>query len=112
MRFQGDHLNKDIINKYFKKDLMSLIDTNHQINMTSNHSVSSNNTFKSHLNAKRCIGYANPCTKLYTELNTLWVKQATHQKAESLRGAPLSKLDNTVKSNSIFNTNYANIYCA
>ena len=27
----------------FKKDLMDLIETNHQINMTSDHSVSSNN---------------------------------------------------------------------
>ena len=31
---------------------MNLIETNHQINMTSEHSVSSKNWFKSHLNAK------------------------------------------------------------
>ena len=31
---------------------MNLIETNHQINMTSDHSVSSNISFKSHLNAK------------------------------------------------------------
>ena len=36
----------------FKKDLMNLIETNHQINMTSDHSISNNNSFKSHLNAK------------------------------------------------------------
>ena len=37
----------------FKKDLMDLIEKNNQINMTSDHSVSSNNSFKIHLNAKR-----------------------------------------------------------
>ena len=37
----------------FRKDLVNLILTNHQINMTSDHSVSSNDSFKSHLNAKR-----------------------------------------------------------
>ena len=31
---------------------MNLIETNHQINMTSDHSISSNNSFKDHLNAK------------------------------------------------------------
>ena len=40
--------------------------------------------------------------KLYTDHNTLWVKHATHQKAESLRASSFSKLDNTVSSNSIF----------
>ena len=35
----------------FKKDLMNLIETYHQMNMSSDHSVSSNNSFKSHLNA-------------------------------------------------------------
>ena len=34
--------------------------------------------------------------KLYTDLNTLWVKHTTHQKVESLGTASLSKLDNTV----------------
>ena len=32
-------------------------------------------------------------------------KHATHQRAESLRAASLSKLDNTVNNDSIFNTN-------
>ena len=31
---------------------MDLTEKNHQINMTSNHSISSNNLFKSHLKAK------------------------------------------------------------
>ena len=41
---------------------------------------------------------------LYTNHNTLLVKHATYQIAESLRAASLSKLDNRVNSNSIFNT--------
>ena len=41
--------------------------------------------------------------KLYTDLNTLWVKHATYQKTEFLRAASLSKLDN---NSSIFNTRY------
>ena len=38
--------------KNFKKDLMNLIETNHHINIASDHSVSSNNSFKSFLNAE------------------------------------------------------------
>ena len=38
--------------------------------------------------------------------NTLWVTHATHQIAESLRAAFLSKLDNMVNNNSIYNTKY------
>ena len=45
--------------------------------------------------------------KLYPDHNNLWVKHVTHQKAESLRAGFLSKLDNTVNSNSISNTKYA-----
>ena len=45
--------------------------------------------------------------KLYTDHNILWVKHTSHEKAESLRETSLSKLDNTVNSNSIFNTKYA-----
>ena len=40
----------------------------------------------------------------------LWVKYATHQKAESLRAASLSKLENTVSRKSTFNTKYAEFY--
>ena len=42
--------------------------------------------------------------KLYTNHNTFLVKHATYQKAESVRGASLSKLDNVVYNNSVFNT--------
>ena len=31
---------------------MNLIETNHQVNMTSDHSISSNKSFKSHLSTK------------------------------------------------------------
>ena len=41
---------------------------------------------------------------LYANHNTLLVKHATYHIAESLRAASLSKLDNRVNSNSIFNT--------
>ena len=44
--------------------------------------------------------------KLYTDDNNLWLKHTTHQKAEPLRAASFSKLDNTA-SNSIFNTKYS-----
>ena len=40
-------------------------------------------------------------SKLYTDYNTLWIKQATHQKADSLRVASHSNLDNMVNNNSI-----------
>ena len=45
-------LNKDIKKENFRKYPMNLIETNYQINMTSNHSVASNMSFKSQLNAK------------------------------------------------------------
>ena len=45
--------------------------------------------------------------KLCTDHNTLSVKHTTHQKAESLRAASVSKSDNTVNNNSISNTRYA-----
>ena len=41
---------------------------------------------------------------LYTNPNSLLAKHAAHQKVESLRAASLSKIENTVNSNSIFNT--------
>ena len=46
-------MNKDIKKKNFKKALINLIEANHQINMTSDNSVSSNNSFKSHMYAER-----------------------------------------------------------
>ena len=42
--------------------------------------------------------------KLYTNHNTLLVKHATSQKAQFLRCSSLSKLDNMINNNSIFNT--------
>ena len=50
--YKRNCLNKVIKKENFKKELTNLIETNHQINMTSDHSVSSNNSFKSHLKAK------------------------------------------------------------
>ena len=50
--YKGTCLNKCIKKEIFKKDLMNLIQTNYQINMTFDHSVSTNNSFKSHLNTK------------------------------------------------------------
>ena len=47
-----NRLNKDIKKQNFKKDLMNLTETNHQTNMTSEHSVSSNKWFKNHFNVK------------------------------------------------------------
>ena len=48
--------------------------------------------------------------KLYTDHNALWAKHATQQKAGSLRATSLSKLDNMVNNNSIFNTEYAEFF--
>ena len=45
--------------------------------------------------------------KLCADHNTLCVKHTTHQKAQSSRATSISKLDNTVNNNSIFNTKYA-----
>ena len=45
--------------------------------------------------------------KSYTDHNTLLIKYATHQIAESLRTASLSKLGNIVNNNSFFNARYA-----
>ena len=54
LKLQGTsfYLNKYIEKEIFKKELMNLIQTNHQINMISDHSVSTNNSFKSHFNSK------------------------------------------------------------
>ena len=49
-------------------------------------------------------------TKLYIDHNTLWVKPANHQKTEFLRAASLSRLDNTVYNNPIFNTKYGEFF--
>ena len=41
LKLKGDRLNEDINKDNFQKDLMNLIETNYQVNMTSEHSVSS-----------------------------------------------------------------------
>ena len=51
-KLEGNRLNKDIKKENFKKDLMNLTEKNHKINMKSEHSVSTNKWFQSHLNAK------------------------------------------------------------
>ena len=48
---KGNRLNKDFKSENFLKSLMNLIETIHQIIMTSDHSLASNNSFMSHLNA-------------------------------------------------------------
>ena len=50
------------------------------------------------------VGAGNITDQLYTDHNTLWVKYAANQ---SLRATYFSELDDTVSSNSIFNTKYA-----
>ena len=45
--------------------------------------------------------------KLHTDHDTLWVKHATHQKAESLRTASPSNLDKMVSNSSNLNAKYA-----
>ena len=52
LKLQGSNLNKPVKKKGFKKYIMNLIETDHQVNITSDHFVSNNDSFKSHLNAK------------------------------------------------------------
>ena len=53
LKLQGIFWIKILKKDNFKKDLMKLIGTNYHINMTSDHYVSSNNSFQqSFLNAK------------------------------------------------------------
>ena len=48
--------------KILKKRFNEVIETNHQINMTSDHFVSSNNSFKSHLlSVPRCFQHCSSC---------------------------------------------------
>ena len=48
LKLEENRLKKDCK----KKDVVLLIETNHQINMTFEHFASSNTSFKKHLNAK------------------------------------------------------------
>ena len=52
LKLQGESFEKYIKKENFKKVLINLIETSHVINMISDHFVSSNTSFKSHLNAK------------------------------------------------------------
>ena len=45
--------------------------------------------------------------KLYADHNSLWTKHTTNQKSGSLRVTSLSKLDNMINNDFIFNTKYA-----
>ena len=48
--------------------------------------------------------------KLFVDHNTLYMNYARNEKAESLRSACLSKLDNTVNNNSSFNGKYGEFF--
>ena len=50
--YKDNRLNNDIKKNNFDKDLMNLTDTDQQINMNSDNSVSGNNSFKMHLNVR------------------------------------------------------------
>ena len=52
MNLKENRLNKHFLKKFFFLNLMNLIETNQQINMTYDHSVSRNNLFKSHVNVE------------------------------------------------------------
>ena len=52
LKLEGNHLQKDTKRENVEKDIMHSIETNHQINMTFVHSVSSNTLFKRYFNAK------------------------------------------------------------
>ena len=67
LNYNWNRFNKEIKKGNFKKDLINLIETNQQINMTCDHSVSSNGTFKSHLNARVLTQPAFTCSKLIIE---------------------------------------------
>ena len=48
--YKGNRLNKDTKKENFKKYLKNLIEKNHPMNMTPDHSISSNNSLNSELN--------------------------------------------------------------
>ena len=52
LKLEGNRLKKNTKKEHFSKDAVHLIDTNHQINLNFEHSVSSNTSFKKHLNSK------------------------------------------------------------
>ena len=52
LKLEGNRFKKDIKTENVEKDVVLLIETNQQINMTFEHSASSNTSFKKHLNGK------------------------------------------------------------
>ena len=52
LKLGGESFEKIYKKENFEKNVMDLIETNHQINITSENSVSSNTSFKKHLNGK------------------------------------------------------------
>ena len=52
LKLGGESFEKIYKKENFEKNVMDLIETNHQINITSGNSVSSNTSFKKHLNGK------------------------------------------------------------
>ena len=52
LKLGGESCEKIYKKENFEKNVMDLIETNHQINITSENSVSSNTSFKKHLNGK------------------------------------------------------------
>ena len=62
---KGNRWNKDIKKENLKKDLLNLIETNYQVIMTFDISVSSNDSFRSLSNAKSltCFQHCSSCAK-------------------------------------------------
>ena len=58
---KGSRLNKHFKKENFLKNLLNLTETNHQINMTSEHSVSRRKWLESHLNAKSFNMFLTMC---------------------------------------------------
>ena len=52
LKLEGESLTKDTKNENFENCVMYLIETNHQINMTFEHSALSITSFKKHKNVK------------------------------------------------------------
>ena len=50
--YKDNRLNNGIKKNNFEKDLMNVTEADQQINMNSDNSVSSNNSFKMHLNVR------------------------------------------------------------
>ena len=57
--YKRNCLNKNVRKENVLKDLLNLVETNRQINMTSDYSASINNSFKSHFNAKNFSMFFN-----------------------------------------------------